>query len=254
MAVRRKKSQRHKWTVSEKLEVVQARQRGLTLAELWALYRANCHGVAKWMKAYEDQGIAGLEQTASVRGGPGDGGGGRQGARGALPAWVPGVGAGNGAQALAEKWTGSDSSGAPPSEQARRGSLFRAGESQRTMADRHHEFYDQGAVPGVLDRIHGRPQPVSGGLGVVSVPDIGQRAGSVPCGDRETRDAERGVERQRAAVLHVERQEPVHDAALEAGDPAYSKSAVSSADVRQDRVVLAEPVPGMPVAVAFGVV
>ena len=65
-----KKSKRRTWSVSEKLEVVQARQRGLTLAELWALYRANCHGVAKWVKAYEDQGIAGLEQTGnrSVRG------------------------------------------------------------------------------------------------------------------------------------------------------------------------------------------
>jgi len=70
MAVKRKKHVFRKWTVAEKLEVVQARQRGLTLAELWALYRVHCHAVAKWVKAYDDQGIAGLEQTSNraVRG------------------------------------------------------------------------------------------------------------------------------------------------------------------------------------------
>lgn len=70
MAVKRRKYQRRLWSVSEKLEVVQARQRGLTLAELWALYQVHCHAVAKWVKAYEDQGIAGLEQTGNraVRG------------------------------------------------------------------------------------------------------------------------------------------------------------------------------------------
>src|SRR5438132_5813047 len=70
MAVKRKKYQRRLWSVSEKFEVVQARQRGLTLAELWALYRVHCHAVAKWVKAYENQGIAGLEQTGNraVRG------------------------------------------------------------------------------------------------------------------------------------------------------------------------------------------
>jgi transposase InsO family protein/transposase-like protein len=70
MAVKRKKYVLRKWTVAEKLEVVQARERGLTLAELWSLYRVHCHAVAKWVKAYEDQGIAGLEQTGNraVRG------------------------------------------------------------------------------------------------------------------------------------------------------------------------------------------
>ena len=65
-----KKSKRRLWTVSEKLEVVQARQRGLTLAELFALYRVHSHAVSKWVKAYDDQGIAGLEQTGNraVRG------------------------------------------------------------------------------------------------------------------------------------------------------------------------------------------
>jgi transposase InsO family protein len=65
-----KKSKRHSWTVSEKLEVVQARQRGLTLAEIWVLYRAGNRAISQWVKAYEDQGIAGLEQTGNrpVRG------------------------------------------------------------------------------------------------------------------------------------------------------------------------------------------
>jgi transposase-like protein len=70
MAVKRKKYVFKKWTVAEKLEVVQARQRGLTLAELWSLYRVNSHAVAKWVKAHDENGIAGLEQTGNraVRG------------------------------------------------------------------------------------------------------------------------------------------------------------------------------------------
>jgi len=65
-----KKSKRHTWTVSEKLEVVQARQRGLTLAEIWALYRAGNRAISQWLKAYEENGLAGLEQTnnRAVRG------------------------------------------------------------------------------------------------------------------------------------------------------------------------------------------
>ncbi len=60
-----KKSKRHSWTVSEKLEVVQARQRGLTLAEIWALYRAGNRAISQWVKAYEENGLAGLEQTGN---------------------------------------------------------------------------------------------------------------------------------------------------------------------------------------------
>ena len=65
-----KKSKRRSWTVSEKLEVVQARQRGLTLAEIWALYRAGNRAITQWMKAYEEHGLVGLEQTnnRAVRG------------------------------------------------------------------------------------------------------------------------------------------------------------------------------------------
>ena len=65
-----KKSKRRSWTVSEKLEVVQARQRGLTLAEIWALYRAGNRAISQWVKAYEENGLAGLEQTGNrpVRG------------------------------------------------------------------------------------------------------------------------------------------------------------------------------------------
>ena len=128
MAVKRKKHVFKKWTVAEKLEVVQARQRGLTLAELWSLYRVHGHAVAKWVKAHEENGIAGLEQTGNraVRG---------------MSARVAA------AEQVLEQAT-QVSEAAPATRVG-------AGQSQRAVANRHHEFYDQGAVPGVLDRIHG---------------------------------------------------------------------------------------------------
>ena len=90
------------------------------------------------------------------------------------------------------------------------------------------------------------------GWGLYPSSDGGKRAGGVPCGDRETRAAEGSAVGQRAAVLHVAGQEPVHGDAHEAGHPAHPQPAVSPADVRQDRVVLAQRVSGVPVADAVG--
>ena len=56
-----KKSVRKQWAVSEKLEVVQARQSGLTLDELKSLYGVYGSMVSDWTAKYEKGGIAGLE-------------------------------------------------------------------------------------------------------------------------------------------------------------------------------------------------
>jgi len=72
MAVKRKKAVLKNWAVSEKLEVVQARQKGLTINEVKSLYRVASGTLAKWVKAYEENGLAGLEQTGNraLRRGP----------------------------------------------------------------------------------------------------------------------------------------------------------------------------------------
>lgn len=56
-----KKSVRKQWAVSEKLEVVQARQSGLTMDELKSLYGVYGSMVSDWTAKYEKGGIAGLE-------------------------------------------------------------------------------------------------------------------------------------------------------------------------------------------------
>lgn len=66
MGVKRRRTQRD-WTVSRKLEVVQGRQRGLTLEELHSLYGVAGSTVSRWLRDYEAKGIAGLE--AAPRGG-----------------------------------------------------------------------------------------------------------------------------------------------------------------------------------------
>jgi transposase InsO family protein/transposase-like protein len=57
----KRRSLRKQWSVSEKLEVVQARQNGLTLDELRSLYGSSGSTVLKWVRSYEERGIAGLE-------------------------------------------------------------------------------------------------------------------------------------------------------------------------------------------------
>ena len=56
-----KKSLKRQWAVSEKLEIVQARQSGLTLDEVKSLYGVSGTAVSDWTTRYEKGGIAGLE-------------------------------------------------------------------------------------------------------------------------------------------------------------------------------------------------
>ncbi len=56
-----KKSLKRQWAVSEKLEIVQARQSGLTIDELKSLYGVSCAAIYDWTARYEKGGIAGLE-------------------------------------------------------------------------------------------------------------------------------------------------------------------------------------------------
>jgi hypothetical protein len=83
-------------------------------------------------------------------------------------------------------------------------------------------------------------------VGPIPVPERRERDGGVPCGYREARDAQRSAVGQRAAVPQLARDEQVHVDADEAWDTAYPQPAISSADVRQDRILLAQPQPGVP--------
>jgi len=56
-----KRSLKKQWAVSEKLEIVQARQSGLTLDEVKSLYGVSATAVSGWLAKYEKGGIAGLE-------------------------------------------------------------------------------------------------------------------------------------------------------------------------------------------------
>jgi hypothetical protein len=54
-------------SLAEKLEIVQARQKGVGIEELKTLYHVGWESIKKWMEAYERNGIAGLEQTGNKR-------------------------------------------------------------------------------------------------------------------------------------------------------------------------------------------
>jgi len=60
-----KKKNKKIWSVSEKLEVVRARQKGITLDEIRSLYGIYSDTVYKWTRAYEKNGISGLEVKKS---------------------------------------------------------------------------------------------------------------------------------------------------------------------------------------------
>jgi transposase InsO family protein/transposase-like protein len=63
MSKKRKKSVYRKWSVAEKLEAVQARQKGLTYGEIYSMLGV-CDGTLnKWIAAYEQEGVAGLERV-----------------------------------------------------------------------------------------------------------------------------------------------------------------------------------------------
>jgi len=54
--MRKKRSLRKQWSVSEKLEAVQARLSGLDLEEVGSLYGVHHSTVSKWTKQYERGG------------------------------------------------------------------------------------------------------------------------------------------------------------------------------------------------------
>jgi transposase InsO family protein len=61
--MKKKRSLKKQWAVSEKLEIVQARQKGLLLAEVSSLYGVSQSAILGWMAKYEKGGIAGLENA-----------------------------------------------------------------------------------------------------------------------------------------------------------------------------------------------
>lgn len=63
MGKKRKKSVYRKWSVAEKLEAVQARQKGLTYGEIYSLIGVCDATLNKWIAAYEQDGVAGLERA-----------------------------------------------------------------------------------------------------------------------------------------------------------------------------------------------
>ncbi|MBI4669466.1 MAG: transposase, partial [Elusimicrobia bacterium] len=56
------------WTVAQKMEAVQARQRGLTIKEVKSLFGVCDHTLYKWVKAYDSGGLTALEQTGQRSG------------------------------------------------------------------------------------------------------------------------------------------------------------------------------------------
>jgi len=56
---------RHIWTIPEKLEIVEARLKGLTLKEVSGLYKIGPATVSGWCAAYEARGLSGLEPASS---------------------------------------------------------------------------------------------------------------------------------------------------------------------------------------------
>lgn len=52
------------WKISEKLEIVEARLKGLTIREVSELYRVRPATISDWCRAYEAKGLAGLEPVA----------------------------------------------------------------------------------------------------------------------------------------------------------------------------------------------
>jgi len=55
------------WKISEKLEAVEARLKGLTLREVSELYRVHPNTLGGWVSAYENRGLAGLEPAPKGR-------------------------------------------------------------------------------------------------------------------------------------------------------------------------------------------
>ena len=58
---------RRVWKISEKLEIVEARLKGLTLNEVSELYKVRPSTISDWTSAYEANGLAGLEPAPKGR-------------------------------------------------------------------------------------------------------------------------------------------------------------------------------------------
>ncbi len=56
-----------KWTLQQKLEIVEARLKGLTVKEVSELYRVRAGTVSGWTAAYESRGLSGLEPAPAGR-------------------------------------------------------------------------------------------------------------------------------------------------------------------------------------------
>ncbi len=65
--MKNRKKGRKQWSVSEKLEIVQARQQGLTLDDLTSLYGVRPATASAWVKAHEANGLSGLEAVPRGR-------------------------------------------------------------------------------------------------------------------------------------------------------------------------------------------
>lgn len=63
MKTKKKERRMRQRSVAEKLEIIQARQKGLRLEEIKALYGIAHDTLFNWMKAYEENGVAGLERA-----------------------------------------------------------------------------------------------------------------------------------------------------------------------------------------------
>ena len=65
--MKKKRSLKKQWAVSEKLEIVQARQKGLLLAEVSSVYGVSQSAIIGWTRKYEAGGIAGLASAPRGR-------------------------------------------------------------------------------------------------------------------------------------------------------------------------------------------
>ena len=59
-----------RWSVAEKMDVVKAREDGLTLHEVNALYGVSGSALSRWHKAWQTGGLAALESTGVRKSGP----------------------------------------------------------------------------------------------------------------------------------------------------------------------------------------
>jgi len=62
-----RKRRRKNWSIGEKLEIIQARQKGLKMEEIMSLYGVHKDMIYRWDKEYRERGIPGLETARCKR-------------------------------------------------------------------------------------------------------------------------------------------------------------------------------------------